>query len=60
MQCVSPRVRGWGRLNLVCNTEAKIFEDKRKHGMTRRVDSQALAPGSLQDLKHAQCESKHI
>jgi hypothetical protein len=56
MQCVKSRAKGWGRLNIVCNTKEKTSKSKWKHGMIRQANNQAPAPGPAQDLKHTQCE----
>jgi hypothetical protein len=45
MQWVKPRIKGWGRLNLVNNVEEKTFKGRRKHGMTRQANNQAFALG---------------
>jgi hypothetical protein len=44
MSCVRPRAKEWGKPNLVCNIREKTFEGKRKHGMTKQINSQAFAP----------------
>jgi len=33
IQCVKPKAKGWGRLNLICNLKEKTSEHRQKHGM---------------------------
>jgi hypothetical protein len=58
MQCVKPKTKGWGRPNMVHNTQEKTFEGKWKHEMIRWANSQA----SVLSLAHdsSWCESKDM
>jgi hypothetical protein len=42
MQWITPRAKGWGRLNFVHNTKEKTSKDRWKGGMIRRIKAKHL------------------
>jgi hypothetical protein len=60
MQWVKPKVKAWGRPNLIHNVKEKTSKSKQKHGMTRQANSQVPTLGPTQDLKHVPCKSKNM